>query len=190
VLLGSVAHYSSPHGCTRTLTPSRSWYSFYRPRKDGSLSQAISPGVELNRYGHDWTCTSVGALTNWASQAVVMLSDMTTVSLFTVLFRLNLIHLGYLRTDISGSVHASLFHLIIISLSFILFSFMPILFDWTFYRLWISGTSHAFVQLFRHVTSISHCGTSLLTSSRYHLIFSIAISFYFYGAHANVNVNW
>jgi len=71
---GSPAHYSSPHGCTRTLTPSRSWYSFYRPRKDGSLSQAICPGVELNRYRHDWTCTWVGALTKWASQAERMIA--------------------------------------------------------------------------------------------------------------------
>jgi len=49
-------------GCTRTLTPSRSWYSFYRPQKDGSLSLAICPGVELNRYRHDWTC-GLGELT-------------------------------------------------------------------------------------------------------------------------------
>jgi len=41
VPLGSPAHNSSPHGCTRTLIPSRSWYSFHRPEKDGSLSQAI-----------------------------------------------------------------------------------------------------------------------------------------------------
>jgi len=64
---GSPAHYSLPHGCTRTLTPSQSWYSFYRPRKDGSLSQVICPEVELNRYRHDFTW--VGAVTNWANQA-------------------------------------------------------------------------------------------------------------------------
>jgi len=36
------------------------------------------------------------------------------------------IHLGYLRTDISGIDHASLFHLTRISLSFSVISFMPI----------------------------------------------------------------
>jgi len=39
VPLGSPAHYSSPHDCTRTLSPSRSWYSFYQPQEDGRLSQ-------------------------------------------------------------------------------------------------------------------------------------------------------
>jgi len=63
--------------CTLLVTP---WlYKDFNPqpklvlilpaRKDGSLSQAICPGVELNRCRYDWACTWVVALTNWAIQA-------------------------------------------------------------------------------------------------------------------------
>jgi len=52
-------------------------------------------------------------------------SDTSTLSLF--ISSLVCIHLDYLRTDISGINQASLFHIILILLSFTLVSFMPIL---------------------------------------------------------------
>jgi len=66
---GSPAHYASPHGCTRTLTPAVAGTHFFFTSEGWKPESSYLPGVELNRYRHDWTRTWVGALTNWASQA-------------------------------------------------------------------------------------------------------------------------
>jgi len=93
-------------------------------------------------------------------------------SLSLFLSSLACIHLGYLRTDISGIDQASSFHLTHISLSFTVISFTPIFTLFDLYRpkcLWkwllICSTFLGTINLL-HFTPLF-----VFTSSRYHIIF-------------------
>jgi len=84
---------------------------------------------------------------------------------------------GYLRTDFSGFDQASLFHHILILLSFTVISFIPICITFDLH-LWISIV----VNLFNFLGTINLHFTLLFvfTLSRYHVIFSSMLSLFLY----------
>jgi len=108
------------------------------------------------------TCIYIKLICLWSFN----ISYLKKVKILSLFFSyLVCIHLGYMRmTDISFIDQASLFHLILISLSFTFISFIPISFIWT---VWVSLAYHilVFVIVFCfHGANINAKGTRGNTS--------------------------